>query len=132
MERETKTIETPNGHEVVIKTWITKRERRKIQNVYYENADFSQKVNPEQVRQQKQESGEVEVEDDEMEFELDFGPEVMQKSQDTAMEIIVEEIDGESDDVLESLLNLREEDYDYVAEEIDKVTGESTEEDKKK
>jgi len=102
MERETETITTPIGKQkVVIKKWLTGRERRDIINALVNETTFdSQNVNN---------------------FKLKG--EILSKSQDAAIKAIIVDIDGKSEDILDIVLDMRSEDYDFIIKEIDKISG---------
>ena len=103
MERETTTITTPTDkHEVVIKTYLTGKEKRAIanaslpKNVNYNNS--SESIN-----------------------DLDIA-DIMNAGEDAAIKNIIVSIDGKSDiDFIETVLAFRSEDSDAVLAEVKKV-----------
>ena len=115
MERETKEIIIPVGkNKIIIKSWLTGRERRAIRSVLLEEVKFGQ-------------TGEGEVAP-----EYNIQGSVLNKAQDKAFESVIVSIDGNSDDIVNNILDMRDKDFDFVVKEIDEVTGGTSEEDKKK
>jgi len=119
MEREYKEIVTPVGnHKVRIKTWLTGRERRAIRGIIFENVNLSSEL--------------LEGKEEDIKPKYELGAEVIQKMQDKAFESIIEEIDGNKEDIVNRVLNMHEKDYDFIVKEIDKVTQSLSEDSKKK
>lgn len=110
--RETKTLTTPiNKHEVVINTWLTGREKRQISNAMLENTTVDGNENA----------------------QFNLTPEMVNKSQDKSIELIVKSVDGQTDDLVNKVLDMRDSDYDYVIAEVNKISqGQKDEEVKKK
>ena len=107
MEREIISIVTPrSGIEIKMKSWITGREKREIQAIFLEGADFK--------------SGETK-----------FSGEQFAKSQDKTIELVVVSVGGKDGNIVNDVLDLPNEDYDFVIAEINKITS-TSEEDKKK
>jgi len=107
MERETKIIETPVGEqEVELKAWLTGRETRELKKILQEGMEFSMEGR----------GGDTKVKNDKM-------AELMEKAEDKAIQTVVVSIDDDKEEVLESILDMRSQDYDFVVEEINKVTG---------
>lgn len=111
MEREYIDFATPKTQtKIVIKAWLTGREKRAIQSVYLNNASFKDEA--------------VEIKGD-----------LVTKAQDEAIKTVVVsvgEVKGDADKVLEALLDLHDEDYQFVLKEINKMTREKDEEIAKK
>lgn len=113
MERETTSFKTPvSQQEVVIKSWLTGREKRKIQEVYLNEMSFK--------------GGE--------DASYDLRGELVNKAQDVAIQTVVVSVDGKAENILDILLDMRGQDFDFVVEQINKITASSslTEEAKKK
>lgn len=112
MQREFTTIETPISKEkVVLKSWLTGREKRAITSVYLNEAFF------------KGEKGEVEIKGD-----------LVNKAQDETIKTVIVSI-GEIKDaekILNYLLDMRNEDYKFVMDKINELTKEKNEEGLKK
>lgn len=101
-ERTTKTITTTGGHKVVIKDFITGREKREITNIYLRDMEMKQK------------GGESEL--------SGLKGTVASEAEDKAIELIVVSVNDSEKKVLEKVLNLPSEDYDEVVEAINEVT----------
>lgn len=111
MNRETKIIETPIGkHKIEIKTYLTGREKRAITNVYLESG--------------------IEVSPD-SESVKGITPEFIDKAQDLAWNTIVCSIDGNAENIVNTILDMRIEDYEFVVSEVNKITTGSSFEEKK-
>ena len=104
---ENKIIETPIGkHKVELKCWLTGRDRRAIQSVYYEGFDISvNKENPE-IKGIK--------------------GSLINKAQDKTFEIIVLSIDGKKENIVDRILDMNDKDFDFVVDEINKITEKKT------
>lgn len=114
MEREYKEITLPVSNKVVkLKTWLTAREQRELRSVFLDNVSFAP-------------SDEKSGENLKPEFKMNGS--LLDKAQDKAFEIIIESVDGKSDKVLDTVLDLRVEDYDFLVAEINKISNPSTEE----
>lgn len=106
MERETKNFSTPLGHKIVCYTYATAREANSIQNKYFSKAKIGMKA------------GEPTVND----FDLSA-------QQDVEMEMIrllVREIDGKTENLVDMALDFPKPEYDFIIGELDKVTGKKT------
>lgn len=99
-ERETRELTTPNGHKVVIKTYLTARELRAVEAVYATGASIS----PDRP---------VTVEGS-----------VMYKAQDELLKQALVSVNGVSENCSEKLLDLRKSDFDFVLGEVDKISRE--------
>jgi len=106
MERETKTITTPIGkHKVVLKAWITGREKRELRNVFLKNVkDVSGKEEPEKML---------------------TSAEIINEAENKAIETVVVSVDGETKNVLDKILDMRAKDFEFIIEEINKITRDS-------
>ena len=114
MERETKEITTPiSGSKVVLKTWLTGKEKRQITSVYLNDLQVEKSDGSEE------------------EPSLKVTGDMLQKSQDAAIEALIVSIDESTEKVLDTLLDLRDEDFQFVLNEINKITNPITEEGKK-
>ncbi len=100
-------ITTPNGTKVELKEYITGREAREIQNIVLSGMKISENIES-------------------------IDPTVIAQSQDKAIEIVVVSIDGETEGVLDKVLDLPRDDFDFVKEAIDEVTNGGDEEKKTK
>jgi hypothetical protein len=108
MERETIKITTPlEKHEVVLKAWLTGGERRALRNAFLSKMDISvgeDKVNTEKVN----------------------SAEVIEEAENKTFETVIVSIDGDSKDIVKRLLEMRDTDYNFVTEEIKKITEEKS------
>ncbi len=114
MDRETKTIETPAGkHKVEIKTYLIGREKRALTNIYL-SKDMS--VNTED----KQITGFA-------------NRNIIEEAENLALQTMIVSIDGkhDGDDVegikfslIDCVLDMRSEDYDFIVNAINDVTSE--------
>jgi len=108
MERETKELTTPvEKKKIIVKTWLTGREKREIQSVFSKNATFKG-------------GSEFEVTGD-----------VLNEAQDLTIRNTVISVDGVKEDVLNLILDMHEKDTRYILTEIDKMGKEEEEEIKK-
>lgn len=106
MERETKTIKTPSGAEVVLKTWISGAEARALKLVYYGGL----KVGGGQSTKS--------------------GAEIMAELEDMAFKTVIVSINGSSENILETILAMKVEDYQAVLDAVNAVKDGITEEKK--
>lgn len=109
MDRETKVIETPvSKQKVEIKTYLTGRERRALTNVFIGKVDFSQegKVN-------------------------NIDSTVLDKAQDLAWETVIVSVDGSNENIVDKVLDMRIDDYNFVIAEVNKITSVKDFEEKK-
>lgn len=103
MERETKSITTPNGIEVVLKTYITGREKRDL------NASIIG-------------SGVAVSSDGQV---TGLSGELVNKRQDAAISAVVVSVNGSTENVLDTILDLKSEDYDAVVSAVSDITGDA-------
>lgn len=121
MERELVTITTPIGkHEVKIKEWLTGGERRKIRSALLQNVNFD--IKPD-------EDGNKETKED---VSYSLSGNTIDAIKDSTLEATVYSIDGKTDNILETILQMHEKDYDFVVSEVEKMSSEISEQDKKK
>jgi hypothetical protein len=112
MDRPTLTIETPvDKKQVVLKAYITGREKRALTNVFL-NGDLQFSASGKEVKGIK--------------------GELIEKAEDLALRTIVVEVDGITDDVVNAVLNMHAQDYAFVVEEVNKITADTKGDDVKK
>ena len=106
MKRDTKEIVTPIGkHKVVLNTWLIGREKRQLRSVLLQGVTFSM------------DKGKTKTEG--------IGTaEAIQKAEDEAIKIIVVSVDGQIEKVLDRILDMRDKDFDFVIEEVNKISRE--------
>ncbi len=104
-ERETKIVKTPvKAHEVVLKSWINGREKRALRDIFLQNIKVSTKGTAE--------------------AEANNSAEVVNRAENKAIEIVVVSINNKTDKILDTILDMCGKDYDFVIDEINKVTRE--------
>lgn len=101
MERETKEISTPSGAKVVVKTYLTGREANAVKEVMYKlmKLDIS--------------SGEAAAKEITGEFMLN--------QEYKLLETLIVSIGGSKEGIMENLLDMRNEDYQAVITEVNKI-----------
>lgn len=103
--RETITITTPiDGVVVILKAWITGREKRELRKPFIENIRFNIDENKPNVDMNSSD--------------------IMEKAENLAIENIVISINGEIEGKIEKILDLKSKDYDFVITEINKISKE--------
>jgi len=112
MERDTLTIKTPKqGHSIVIKTYLTGREKRKVLSV------FTKEMKIELVGGQPKPEG--------------MNASLVENYENSAINETVISIDGNIDDLINRILDMPSEDYEFTLKEIYKVVNVSAFEEKK-
>jgi len=106
MERETKTIVTPSGAKVVVNTYITGRESEQIQDILYKSVNFSAMASNA---------------NKEANLNLNSGSFITEQTH-KIIEIMVVSIDGSNENVLNAVLDMKEIDYSFVVDEINRIT----------
>ena len=104
-ERETTSFQTPVGNKnIVIKTYLTGREKRELTNVYLKgNLDFS--VDTQNVKG------------------LDY--KLVDEAQNLAWKTVIVSVDGKKDgeiDLVNIILDMRSEDFDFVVSKVNEIT----------
>jgi predicted ATP-grasp superfamily ATP-dependent carboligase len=102
MERETQFITTPNGRNVELKTYITGREKRAIESVYYQDVEMTATGGEQTIK--------------------GFKGSVINEAQNRAIETVVVAIDQSPDNILNRVLDMPLEDYEAVLAAIEAVT----------
>ena len=104
---DTKIVETPIGkHKVELKCWLTGRDRRAITSVYYEELDIGVKENSPEIKGIK--------------------GSVVNRAQDKVFETIVLSVDDKKEDIVQRILDMRDTDFDFIVDEINKITEKKT------
>jgi hypothetical protein len=102
MERENIERLTPvEKHKCILKAWLTGREKRAISEVLLKGANFLSDEGTKPT----------------------FSGELINKAQDIAITTVLVSIDGKTEDILNIVLDMRGEDFDFIVEEISKVTN---------
>jgi hypothetical protein len=102
MPRETRKFKTSGGVEFEIKTYLTFGESREIQKVYLDGVNVSVNV-----------EGETKVP------ELNAGSTMV--AQNKALELIVVSINGKTENIFQTIMDLPKQDGDELLVEIDKI-----------
>lgn len=108
-DRETKSLTTPGGHTVVLRSYLTGREANQLKELLF--ADL--KLNTEDM-----ESGKVTIDAIPASF--------LVKQEEKAIELLTVSIDGTSENVLQILLDLSSTDYDVVVAAINEIRNPTT------
>lgn len=105
MERETKTITTPKMNvEVVLHTYITGREAEAIQDPLFK----AMSVKP------TREGKEMQV--------GDIDTSKVRESNHLALKFVVKSVGGNPENVVDALLDMPSEDYNFVVESVEEIT----------
>jgi len=105
MERETKEIITPiDKHKVVLKAWITGREKRKLREPFLARMKFA-----------VDRTGAQPVTKD-----IDTAK-MVEEAENVAIKTIVISVDGSTENVVDKILDMKEKDYEFVMQEIGKI-----------
>lgn len=106
MERETVEIVTPIANiPVILKTYLTGGERRAINIPYLQRANLTI------------------GEDGQTKKNIQYTADVDNEVKDAAIIQVVVSVNGKSENILEDILNLQEDDYDFVIAKIDEITA---------
>ena len=116
MERETKTIQTPSGASIKIKTYITGRESEQIDSILYKAMNLSAIAG-----RNTQEAN----------LNLNNGSFLTEQTHKT-IEIMVVSIDENTENILDTILDMKQKDFLFIIEEIKKITGDVSEPEVKK
>lgn len=92
MERTTKSIQTQNGHTLVLRDYITGGEKREIQAIYVQAVAEEKKV-----------------------------AEVSAQADDKAFELVLVSLDGTNDNLVSRVLDLPQEDFEEVTSAVGEV-----------
>lgn len=102
MERETKKISTPNGIEIEIVTYATGREVRAIEQKYYTKAKLDIVA------------GQPKISDMDLSAQFDVEQEMVR--------LLVKTVGGSTENILDTVLDMRSEDYEFVIASLNEVT----------
>lgn len=101
MERKTKTLQTPLGKELIVKEYVTARERNELRAILLGNMKFDT---------EGKEIGQAQLSGDTLEV-----------SEKKLVEVIVTSYDGSAENILERLLDSTPDEYDFVVKEAMEV-----------
>lgn len=103
-KRETKEIITPvDKHKVILKSFITGREKRDMKNIYFEGVEF-------ELQGAGAKSNKMDM------------AKITEKSENKAIETLVVSVNGNSDKIVDTVLDMKSKDSDFVIAEMNKVT----------
>lgn len=108
MDRETKVIETPKGVKIEVKTYLTGRENRDLQNIFLKDVEISGMA------------------DKKPEFK-NFKASVMIEANNFLIETMVVSVNEVKEDCLNKVLDLPSDEYDYVMKALNEISGEQIE-----
>lgn len=104
MERETKEIITPvDKHKVVLKAYITGREKRDMKNIYFKGVEF--------------EMDGVKTKSNKMDMQK-----MTENAENKTIEVIVVSVNGKPE-VVNAILDMKSKDFDFVIAEINEITN---------
>lgn len=106
MERETKEILTPGGLKIVLKTWLTGRERREIRYSMLKDMNLKSGV------------------DNSADVSYNITADQIVASEDSLIKSIVVSVEGKSDNILNDILDLRAPEYEFILAEVRKINDE--------
>jgi hypothetical protein len=107
MSRETKSFKTPAGHEVVHYTYATGREAREMEAIILNS-----------VR--------VDVKMDGTPSVKEFDSTSTQRSEEAMLKNLVVSIDGKTDNVLDTILDLPEDECEFIIKQVNEVIKKKT------
>ena len=111
MQRETTTFTTPYGkHTVVVKTYLTGREKRELQNALLNTGGLQFNIETKKIE--------------------GISGALADKEQDTLFGLIIESIDGKTEGIVDMVLDMRGEDYNFVVSKVNEINTGLTEEKK--
>lgn len=102
-ERDQKELVTKNRHKVSVYTYITGGEMRQIQDVYLSKAEVS-------------------LDGKDASFKGITG-DLANKAQDKTFELLIVSVDGNKENVVQLVADLRVEDYDEVVDALNEITS---------
>jgi hypothetical protein len=126
MQFEPIEVKTPKtGSTVVIRAFASARLQQALRNLFLKKGKLDVDTMQKQAGQGK------EVKPSEIaEFELTA--DIITESQNVTVEHMVISVNGKTENVLEAILDMPQEDYDFILAEVEKVTKDSTLDDPKK
>lgn len=102
MERETKTVTTPGGHQVVIKSYMTAREANTLKEAIWGNTSINFSGETPQLGEM---SGKI-----------------LLDQEKKTLELMVVSVDGQADKVVDCLEELNQDDYYFVLSEVNNAS----------
>ncbi len=113
MERETKTLVTPLGKQLVLKTYLTTRESRKLREGFIKNTKttYDERGVPH--------------------YEVMDTVGLIDGGEDRAFEAAIVSYDGSTDNIVDRLLDAPKNEFSFVKNAVDEVTSDEDSEEKK-
>jgi hypothetical protein len=104
MDRETKKITTPSGKEVELKTYLTAGEAKELSLIFLKGMklDYDPETKKPTVK--------------------DMSGQLMNDAENRTVEIMVVSFDGSAENILGRILQLRNDEFEFIMEEINKIT----------
>ena len=109
--RETREITTPSGNVVVLKSYITAREAREIQNVYLSKVSLKQTSEGQSIEGLKGSA--------------------TSEAEDMAVKVVVISVDGKTEGLVDIILDMRVEDNKTIKDAINEITNPQLDDEKK-
>lgn len=111
-DRDTFEIVTPvKGHIVVLRSWITGRESQKIDSAMFKGVGTT---------------------GDGKRLQPKLSETMLADQENKSVEIVVVSVDGKDNNLVDTVLNMRKADYDFVLKEVDRVVNGDVPEKKEK
>lgn len=110
MTRDTRTLETPNKHKVVVYDYISGGEMRRFQSLFLRDMTTSDLGTPEDQDVEKALAGRISAN-------------TLLEAQNLLAEMLVVSVDGDKE---ASIMDLRPEDTEYVIKELDSMAKPAT------
>lgn len=102
-ERETVSFKTSGGHEIVMNSYITGHESRSIKNIYLSKLEFQQSNHGQSFGGV---TGSATIE-----------------AENKALEVVVVSVNGQSDKIVDRIMDLPSVDADEIVEKVNEITG---------
>jgi hypothetical protein len=102
-QRETKTITTPAGKELVLKTYITARERNELRGIYLNSLKVETENNNPTIKE--------------------ISGSVVEQAEKKIIELAVVSYDNSQDGIIDRLLDGTSEEYDFAVAEANKISS---------
>lgn len=109
MQRETRKITTPAGHEIEVVAYLTGRDKRAITNVY-----IGENISVDPVTQAVK----------------GINSAMIDKGQEVAWKTIIISIDGKKEpeiSIVDTILDMRSEEYDFIVKNVNEIVGSNSE-----
>ena len=104
MDRPTKELKTPSGNVIVLKEYLTGREKRELTNIFFgKNLTLS----PE---------GGVEG----------LSADAINAAQDLAFKTVIVSIDGKTENIVDTILDMKAEDYSAIVVAVNEISNDAT------